>query len=92
MIHWRDEYVARSEILQKVQAKFQAGLSDEAIAKYLGSDAETIWRLRTQYKFFRSGECPDCGCREYSVNSCPNKHCISVWPYMIQLDKPGKMG
>jgi hypothetical protein len=78
--HWRDEYIARSEILQKIQNWFNFGWSDEQIGKMFDSPEEWVWKVRTKYKFFRIDECPDCGCREYiKGKECPNKHCISVW-------------
>ena len=68
-------------MLQHLEKWFLAGLSDEAIAKHWASDPEMIWRLRTQYKFMRPNECPDCGCREFKEGvECPNNRCLSVWP------------
>ena len=79
--HWRDEYVARDEILRNLQKWIEQGLSDADIAGRWGTFPELIWRLRTRYHFFRPGECPDCGCREFKEGlECPNVHCITVWP------------
>ena len=93
MAHWRDEYIARSEILQKLQLWFEQGLSDEDIARRWDCSVELVWRSRTRWKFFRPEECQDCGCREYVQGvECPNPRCISVWPKRVIIREDGKKG
>ena len=77
---WVVDYVARSEILQRLQGYLLEGLSDESIGRHFGISGEGIWRLRTRYKWIREGECPECGSKEYVKGKpCPNSRCLTNW-------------